>query len=193
MKFTLGARLTAEFIGTAFLVAAVVGSGVMGEKLAGGNVAIALLANTLATGAALVALIAAFGTISGAHFNPVVTLADAVGWRSSLEGCRSLHCRPNCRRNLRSFGRAPDVWTFCVFIVPAPSSWVSTRSERVCCDLWSAFGDFGMFSAKTVNGSGRSWSVHHRGLLVHRIHVLRESRGDDRPVTLQHICWNSTG
>ncbi len=78
MKFTLGARLTAEFIGTAFLVAAVVGSGVMGEKLAGGNVAIALLANTLATGAALVALIAAFGTISGAHFNPVVTLAEAV-------------------------------------------------------------------------------------------------------------------
>jgi glycerol uptake facilitator-like aquaporin len=79
MKFTLGARLTAEFIGTAFLVAAVFGSGVMGEKLAGGNVAVALLANTIATGAALVALIATFGSISGAHFNPVVTLADAIG------------------------------------------------------------------------------------------------------------------
>jgi glycerol uptake facilitator-like aquaporin len=78
MKFTLGSRLTAEFIGTAFLVAAVVGSGVMGEKLAGGNVAIALLANTIATGAALVALILAFGAISGAHFNPVVTLAEAI-------------------------------------------------------------------------------------------------------------------
>jgi glycerol uptake facilitator-like aquaporin len=78
MKFTLGARLTAEFIGTAFLVAAVVGSGVMGERLAGGNVAIALLANTIATGAALVALICAFGAISGAHFNPVVSLADAI-------------------------------------------------------------------------------------------------------------------
>jgi glycerol uptake facilitator-like aquaporin len=78
MKFTLRARLTAEFIGTAFLVAAVVGSGVMGERLAGGNVAIALLANTIATGAALVALIATFGAISGAHFNPVVTLSDAI-------------------------------------------------------------------------------------------------------------------
>jgi glycerol uptake facilitator-like aquaporin len=78
MKFTLGTRLTAEFIGTAFLVAAVVGSGVTGERLAGGNVAIALLANTIATGAALVALILAFGAISGAHFNPVVTLADAI-------------------------------------------------------------------------------------------------------------------
>lgn len=70
--------MTAEFIGTAFLVAAVVGSGVMGEKLAGENVAIALLANTIATGAALVALICTFGSISGAHFNPVVTLADAI-------------------------------------------------------------------------------------------------------------------
>lgn len=77
MKFTLGARLTAEFIGTAFLVAAIVGSGVMGERLAGGNVAVALLANTIA-GAALVALIATFGAISGAHFNPVVSLVDAI-------------------------------------------------------------------------------------------------------------------
>ncbi|HVI08705.1 MAG TPA: MIP/aquaporin family protein [Candidatus Binatia bacterium] len=82
MKFTLTARMTAEFLGTAFLVAAVIGSGVMGEKLAGGNVAIALLANTIATGAALVALIATFSPISGAHFNPVVSLVDAV--RGSL-------------------------------------------------------------------------------------------------------------
>jgi glycerol uptake facilitator-like aquaporin len=59
------------------LLAAVVGSGIMGERLAGGNVAIALLANTIATGAALVALILTFGPISGAHFNPAVTLADA--------------------------------------------------------------------------------------------------------------------
>jgi glycerol uptake facilitator-like aquaporin len=72
-------------VGTAFLLAAVVGSGIMGERLAGGNVAIALLANTIATGAALVALILAFGPISGAHFNPAVTLADAsqggLAWR----------------------------------------------------------------------------------------------------------------
>jgi glycerol uptake facilitator-like aquaporin len=78
MRFTLGARLTAEFIGTGFLVATVVGSGIMGERLAGGNAAIALLANTLATGAVLVALICSFEAISGAHFNPVVTLAGAV-------------------------------------------------------------------------------------------------------------------
>src|ERR1700735_3026919 len=85
MKFNLRARLTAEFIGTAFLLAAIIGSGIMGERLAGGNVAIALLANTIATGAALVTLILTFGPISGAHFNPAVTLADAsqggLAWR----------------------------------------------------------------------------------------------------------------
>jgi len=75
MKFAR--RIAAETLGTAFLLAAVVGSGIMGERLSGGNVAIALLANTLATGAMLVALILTFGPISGAHFNPAVTLADA--------------------------------------------------------------------------------------------------------------------
>jgi glycerol uptake facilitator-like aquaporin len=70
-------RLVAECIGTAMLLATVVGSGIMGEQLAGGNVAIALLANALATGAALVALILTFGAVSGAHFNPAVSFADA--------------------------------------------------------------------------------------------------------------------
>ena len=74
---SLGRRGVAEGIGTALLLATVIGSGIMGEKLAGGNVAITLLANTIATGAGLVALILTFGSISGAHFNPAVTLADA--------------------------------------------------------------------------------------------------------------------
>ena len=78
MKMSLARRVVAEFLGTAFLVAAVIGSGVMADRLANGNVALALLANTIATGAALVALILAFGQISGAHFNPVVTLMDAL-------------------------------------------------------------------------------------------------------------------
>src|ERR1700693_4685145 len=82
MKILLERRLAAEFFGTAFLVAAVLGSGIMGERLAGGNIAIALLASAIATGAALVALILAFGPVSGAHFNPVVTLVDA--WRHGI-------------------------------------------------------------------------------------------------------------
>ena len=85
MNHSLLKRTVAEAVGTAMLLAAVVGSGIMGERLAGGNIAIALLANTLATGAALVALILTFGPISGAHFNPAVTLADAwqrgIAWR----------------------------------------------------------------------------------------------------------------
>jgi len=74
---TLPRRVVAEFFGTAFLVAAVVGSGIMADRLSNGNVGMALLENTIATGAALVALIVTFGPISGAHLNPVVTVMDA--------------------------------------------------------------------------------------------------------------------
>ncbi|MFV3131006.1 aquaporin [Niveispirillum sp. KHB5.9] len=73
----LGVALLAEGLGTALLLAAVVGSGVMAERLAGGNMAVALLANAVATGAALVALIQSFGPLSGAHFNPIVSLGLA--------------------------------------------------------------------------------------------------------------------
>jgi glycerol uptake facilitator-like aquaporin len=74
-------QLAGEFVGTALLLATVIGSGVMGERLAGGNTAIALLANTAATGCILYVLITAFGGISGAHFNPVVTLSEALAGR----------------------------------------------------------------------------------------------------------------
>ena len=83
----LSLRLLAEALGTALLLAIVIGSGIMGERLAGGNVAVALLGNTLATGAGLVVLIAMFGPVSGAHFNPAVTLVmalrKAIGWRDA--------------------------------------------------------------------------------------------------------------
>lgn len=79
---TLQRRIVSEGLGTAFLLAIVVGSGIMGDRLAGGNTAIALLANALATGAGLVVLILMFGTISGAHFNPVVTLSEA--WQRNM-------------------------------------------------------------------------------------------------------------
>lgn len=78
---SLARRTVAEALGTAMLLAAVVGSGIMGERLAGGNVAVALLANTLAVATALVALILTFGPLSGAHFNPAVTLCDATQGR----------------------------------------------------------------------------------------------------------------
>lgn len=74
ITFSIAQRTVAEFLGTALLLAAVVGSGIMGAKLAGGNTAIALLANSIATGAILFVLITIFGPVSGAHFNPAVTL-----------------------------------------------------------------------------------------------------------------------
>ena len=122
-------RLTAEFLGTAFLLAAVVGSGIMGVTLSGGNVAIALLANAIATGAALTVLILTFGPISGAHFNPAVTVVDAVQggiqWKlvpayvtaqcaGALVGVWSAHLM---------FGQA--VWQTSVHIRSGPSQWFS--------------------------------------------------------------------
>ena len=84
-RFPVLQKLAAEALGAALLLAIVIGSGVMGERLAGGNVALALLGNTLATGAGLVVLITIFGPLSGAHFNPAVTLVFAlrgeIGWR----------------------------------------------------------------------------------------------------------------
>ena len=86
--FTLSRRLAAEFLGTALLLATVIGSGIMGERLAAGSVALALLGNTLSTGAMLVVLILIFGSISGAHFNPAVSLAFAargeLKWKDAL-------------------------------------------------------------------------------------------------------------
>jgi len=77
--------LASEALGTAFLLAVVVGSGIMAERLSGGNVALALLANALATGFGLTALILAFGSVSGAHFNPVVTLSEAIDGRMNWQ------------------------------------------------------------------------------------------------------------
>jgi glycerol uptake facilitator-like aquaporin len=79
---SLRQRLFAEWLGTAFLLATVVGSGIMAQKLAGGNVALALLGNTIPTGCILVVLILVFGPLSGAHFNPAVSIALA--WRGEL-------------------------------------------------------------------------------------------------------------
>ena len=101
---SLPRRIVAEGLGTAFLLAVVIGSGIMGERLAGGNVAIALLANSLATGGGLVVLILIFGPVSGAHFNPAVTLAAAtqgvLPWREVL----ALYRRPSAGSLCRGGG-----------------------------------------------------------------------------------------
>lgn len=128
MKFKLRARLTAEFLGTAFLVAAVIGSGTMGERLAGGNVAIAMLANTIATGAALVA------------FDPDIWANFRCPFESSCNACgcigacnflaRSLCLRDGTMRGSSKWGshHSFDVWVQMVFVLLAPSTWMDVST-----------------------------------------------------------------
>jgi glycerol uptake facilitator-like aquaporin len=136
MKISLARRVVAEFLGTAFLVAAVIGSGIMADHLANGNVALALLANTIATGAALVALILAFAHISGAHFNPVVTVMDA------LEGGLPLAEAPHYIVSQILGGVTGTVVAHLMFALPAVSLSRHARSgpTQVFSEFVATFG-----------------------------------------------------
>jgi Major intrinsic protein len=190
MNFNLSARVVAEFLGTAFLLAAVVGSGIMAERLASGNLAIVPLANTLATGAALGALILTFATISGAHFNPAVTIADAgvespgakrppillprspvlsVEWarRTSCSGCR---CSP------------------CPFTRGVGGPVV----ERVPRYLRIALGHLGMLSHSAHSSRLGRGSLYHCGVMVHGFDFIRQSRGYTGPRCQRHLYRDSS-
>src|SRR5437773_8322696 len=119
----LARRCAAEGLGTAFLLAAVVGSGIMGERLAGGNVALALLANTLATGAALVALILTFGSISGAHLNPASHPSGCLPEVPSLERGPGLPCSSTPGRLCWSGGCQFDVSGTLLFCLSPWARW----------------------------------------------------------------------
>ncbi len=106
---TLAQRAMSEFLGTAFLLAAVVGSGIMAQRLAGGNVALALLCNTLATGAILPVIILMFGSVSGAHFNPAVSSRLRIAWRAFVADRIHLRGRSGHRGDRGGMDRASDV------------------------------------------------------------------------------------
>ena len=184
---TIARRLTAEFLGTAFLVAAVIGSGIMAERLSAGNVAIALLANTIATGAALVALILTFGPISGAHLNPAVTLSVAleheISWLDSAQyiavqilggitGAIAAHAdvRPLSNLSLASRKKRPR---------PIP--------KRVHRHLRPPLHNLGMLALATASHPLRRRRLHHRSLLVHLVHILRQSSSNNRQIHQRHI------
>jgi len=186
MNVALSRRVAAEFLGTAFLVAAVVGSGIMGERLAGGNIAIALLANTIATGAALVALILAFGAISGAHLNPAVTMAD------SMEGGLPWAEVPayifaQIIGDRRSDDGARDVWAFAGFAIEPQPQRTGTSVQRIRCNIWIAVCDLGLLPASFGFGSIRGGCVHHLSVLVHGIYLFRESGRYDCAVSKRHV------
>ena len=173
MKPNLRARIVAEFLGTAFLVAGVVGSGIMAERLAGGNVALALLANTIATGAALVALILAFAPISGAHLNPVVSLADAMegglAWSETL---------PYMAAQILggvsgSVAASWHVWTSArVAVSPYPRR-TSAILERVHRNFRTPVCDLGMFEVSFERRALCCRELHRLRPLVHGINFFR--------------------
>jgi glycerol uptake facilitator-like aquaporin len=181
MKFNLRARLTAEFLDSAFLVAAVIGSGIMGERLAGGNVAIALLANTIATGAALVALILTFGPISGAHLNPAITLADAVEhgipWSEAV-AYMLVRCGG---RNCGSGYCASDVRAALVHVVFTLPTRVVAGSKRVRGNVRIVVRHLGMFAITLGSGSVRGCGLHHRRILVHCVNLVCKPCSNNRP------------
>ena len=142
----LARRLTGELVGTALLLAAVVGSGIMGERLSGGNVGLALLANTVATGATLTALIFTFGAVSGAHFNPAVTLADA-----SQGGMRGREAAGYVAA--QAGGAMLGVWAAHLMFA-APVFQVSVHARAGGAQLFSEFvATFGLLSV--IWGCGR--------------------------------------
>jgi glycerol uptake facilitator-like aquaporin len=139
-------RLVAETLGTALLLAAIVGSGIMGERLAGGNLAIALLANSVATGAALIVLITILGPISGAHFNPAVTAFFALRREISPKlaaGYATVQC----------LGAIAGVWaTHAMFAMPILE--VSSKLRDGPAQGWSEFvATFGLLA--TIAGAIR--------------------------------------
>ena len=188
MKFSLSRRVAAEFLGTGFLVAAVVGSGIMGERLSGGNVAIALLANTIATGAALAALILAF----------------AADFRRAFES-RGIDGRGAPRRNFAGRKQALYVaaqvcggiaGTACANIMFALPAFSISHHARTGAPQW--FSEFvATFGLLLVIRTVRRLysrlapvcrgSLHRRRVLVYRIHIVRESRRDHRPLVERHV------
>ena len=181
-------RLTSEFLGTAFLLAAVVGSGIMGERLAGGNVAIALLANTIATGAALVVLISLFGPISGAHFNPAVTLFFALR-REIGPGLGTLYAAAQIAGAIAGVFAAHAMFAM-------PILEVSHKLRDGPAQWWSEFvATFGLLI--TIAGAvricpgvraGACRALHHGRLLVYRFDFVRQSGRSTGTVHDRQFC-----
>lgn len=173
----LSRRAVAEALGTAILLATVVGSGIMGERLANGDVAIALLANTLATGAILVTLILTFGPVSGAHFNPAVTMADASQGGLPWRDVAVYIAAPNPRRFCGSGRRPPDVRRISLLRLTQSSRGRRADVQRVRGDVRVAGGDLGSFTAQVERGAFCGGGLHHCGLLVHGFDFVRKSCG----------------
>jgi glycerol uptake facilitator-like aquaporin len=191
--FPLSKRLAAEALGTALLVATVVGSGIMGEKLAGGNVALALLGNTLPTGAILVVLILALGPISGAHFNPAVSLIMGLRkehpWREFLPYATA-QIVGGCMGTLiaHSMFELPLI-EFAIKARTGPAQWFAEFVATF--GLMITILALSRFRAEAIPVA--VGPVHHGGLLVHGVHFLRESRRHSRARVDEYLFRHRAG
>ena len=184
----LARRATAEFVGTALLVAVVVGSGIAAQRLSPGDIGLQLLENSVATGAGLVALILAFGAVSGAHFNPVVTLADRI-----LGGTSSRDAGVYVVAQVAGACVGAMVANV-MFDLPAVDVSTHTRASGA---LWlgEAVAAFGLVlvilgvvrAGRRQRGGVRGRRLHRRRVLVHVVDELRQPGGDRRPHAQRHV------
>jgi hypothetical protein len=190
MNISLARRVVAEFLGTALLAATVIGSGIMADRLANGNLALVLLANTIATGAALVALILAFGGVSGAHFNPVVTLMDAL--EKGLPWIETPHYVVGQILG-GIIGTVVAHLMFCTasgFVISAHSERPIASVQRVRSDVRIDFRDLGMLSPSVECCGVCCRCLHHGSLLVHGFYLVCKPCGHHCEVHQRYVCWH---
>ena len=178
---TLGRRAAAEAIGTGLLVAIVVGSGIMGERLAQGNLAIALLANSIATGAGLYALIVIFAPISGAHFNPVVSAVSVCsGSMSGRYGVVYMLAQVS-----GSFAGVAAVHAMFTLPVIQVSARIRPTLGEGLDEVIATFGarpsDFARGEISRRGNSDRHRRLHYQRILVHFLHFVRQPGRNVRP------------
>jgi glycerol uptake facilitator-like aquaporin len=174
---TLGRAAAAEAVGTALLLAIVVGSGIMGERLAQGNMAVALLANSIATGASLYALIVILGPVSGAHFNPVVSGVSV--WDGRLSGWHGVvYVLAQISGALRCCCSARDIWTADLSDFSAESTDTGRGPWRIHRDIRPYAGYLAGTKVSRRGDSDGSCSFHYECLLVHLLYIVCESCRD---------------
>lgn len=192
--FDTGRRLAAEAIGTALLLATVVGSGIMGERLAGGNEALALLGNTIATGAILVVIILMFAGVSGAHFNPAVTLTFLLRREIGL-GLAVAYIVVQVAGALFGMGLAHTMFEEPIFQLgvkarTGPAQWLA--------EVVATFGFVATILAtvRFFSPAGRRLcgrSFYYGRLLVHRLDIFRQSGGDRGTCIYRHFQRHRAG
>ena len=178
----------AEFLGTGFLLVSVVGSGIMAETLAGGNIALALLANAIATGCMLYCIITLFGAVSGAHFNPIVSLAFVLrGEMPITRACAFM--------SAQIFGAITGViLTHAMFdqslvsTVANPAEWWAALGVRNFCKFRAAADRFRRFGTKLQSYCHNGRALYHRSILVHRLHQLCQPCGLHRAGAVRYLC-----